>query len=264
MASHRPSGRSAECFDFERMVCITEIEGVLVNEEALHIGTAAVEAQKGVDNPVERGCPPEAKDVARRVPYIPGSSLKGVLRSTAERLVRSGLLGEGRWVCNPFSREDKRREDREGPCVICQIFGGGGERENRIASHVMVYDAFPQDPDSVRVRTRTRVAISRLKGGAAGGRLFSVELVEPGTRWRFRMRIINIDLEDEEDERAKVLRELLKLLRKGLIHVGGGRSVGLGRVKLEEAEVSIYEIKDGALKEREKEDLDIVIGLRRS
>jgi len=250
-----------ECFDFDKLNLITEIEGTLVNEEALHIGTAAAKAQMGLDNPVERGVHPEK---GRETPYIPGSSLKGVLRSTAERLVRSGLLGEGRWVCNPFSQEDKQKEDELGPCVICQIFGGGGERKKRIASHVIVYDAFPEDPESVRVRMRTRVAISRLKGGAAGGRLFNVELVEPGARWRFRMRIINIDLEDEEDERAKVLRELLRLLRKGLLHVGGGRSVGLGRVKLEEAEILIYKIENGMLKGPEKKSLDAITGPGRS
>ena len=250
-----------DCFDFDKLSIITEIEGALVNEGALHIGTAAARAQMGLDNPVERGIHPEE---GREIPYIPGSSLKGVLRSTAERLVRSGLLGEGAWACDPFNREDKRKEDEEGPCVICQIFGGGGERRNRIASHVIVYDAFPEDPDSVKVRTRARVAISRLKGGAAGGRLFNVELVEPGARWRFRMRIINIDLGDEEDERAKVLRELLKLLRKGLLHVGGGRSVGLGRVKLEKAEVLIYKIEGGTLRGPERESLDAIIGLRGS
>ena len=248
-------------FDFDKLKLITEIKGTLVNEDALHIGTVGAKAQMGLDNPMERGVHPEK---GRETPYIPGSSLKGVLRSMAEKLVRSGLLGEDMWVCNPFSRNDKQREDREGPCVICQILGGGGEREKRIASHVIVYDAFPEDLDSVRVRTRTRVAISRLKGGAAGQRLFNVELVEPGVKWKFRMRIININLEDEEDERARVLRELLKLLREGLIHVGGGRSVGLGRVRLEKAEAWIYRIEDGTLKGPERKALDAVIDLRGS
>ena len=247
------------CMDFDKLECIIEIRGTLVNTGPLHVGTAAAEAQMGMDNPVEKGIHPTT---LRETPYIPGSSLKGSLRSTAERLVRSGLLeGEGVWACDPFSEKDRELEDEEGPCLICQIFGGGGRRRNRVASHVAIYDAFPLDPEEARakIKVRTRVAISRLKGGAAGGRLFNIELVQPGVKWEFRMRITNIDLRKKEDNRAKLLKMLLRWLRDGLIQVGGGRSVGLGAVKLEEARVTIYSVRDGRLEE-EHMTLDELLG----
>ena len=244
--------------DFDKIEIITELEGVLRNDAPLHVGTAAARAQMGMDKPIERGLLPHAKDM-KEAPYIPGSSLKGVLRSLAERLVRSGFLGQDSWACDPFNAQDKEREDEEGPCIICGIFGGGGLKKNKVASHVEISNAYPEDPASVSVRIRTRVAISRLKGGAAGGRLFNIELIQPGVKWEFRMRIMNIDLRKKEDARAKLLKMLLRWLRDGLIQVGGGRSVGLGAVKLEEARVTIYSVRDGRLEE-EHMTLDELLG----
>lgn len=233
-----------EYADFDRIELMTELKGILVNYTPLHVGTAAPKAQIGVDKPVEKGLHP---DKGVKTPYIPGSSLKGVLRSMAERLVRSGLLGPDAWACDPFNEQDKEVEDTSGPCIVCGIFGGGGKRNNRVASHVEILDAYPEKPEEVSTRTRTRVAISRFKGGAAGRRLFNIEIVEPGVRWEFRMRIFNIDLRKSGDPRSKLLREVLRLLRDGLIGVGGGRSVGLGSIKLEDAELTFYTLREGRL-----------------
>jgi len=245
--------------DFDKIEIITELEGILKNDAPLHVGTAAARAQMGMDKPIERGLLPHAKDM-KEEPYIPGSSLKGVLRSLAERLVRSGFLGQDSWACDPFNAQDKEREDEEGPCIICGIFGGGGLKKNKVASHVEISNAYPEDPASVSVRIRTRVAISRLKGGAAGGRLFNMEMVEPGVRWKFNMRIINIDLRDENEPRAKLLREVLRLLRDGKLSVGGGRSVGLGSIRLEEARLTFYTIKNGGLAKEGPIPIDDVLG----
>ena len=70
---------------------ITVIEGLLVNEGPLRVGRPGGGLGDAVDLPIER--------LPLGTPYIPGSSLKGALRSLAERLVAT----EGRPVCDVFA-----------------------------------------------------------------------------------------------------------------------------------------------------------------
>jgi len=74
--------------DFDRIEYVYIVEGYLLNTEPLRVGKGAGELGE-VDLPVIKL--PDGK------PYIPGSSLKGVLRSTAEIVARS----EGLKVCEP-------------------------------------------------------------------------------------------------------------------------------------------------------------------
>jgi len=76
--------------DFDRIKYVYIVEGYLLNTEPLRVGKGAGELGE-VDLPVIKL--PDGK------PYIPGSSLKGVLRSTAEVIARS----EGLEVCEPSS-----------------------------------------------------------------------------------------------------------------------------------------------------------------
>ncbi|MEM7677204.1 MAG: RAMP superfamily CRISPR-associated protein, partial [Myxococcota bacterium] len=70
------------------------LTGVITTVSGLHIGAGAGEIGSS-DLPVLRD--------ALGYPIIPGSSIKGVLRSTIEGLVRS--IQRGRWwACNPLGK----------------------------------------------------------------------------------------------------------------------------------------------------------------
>jgi len=240
--------------DFDELKVLYEIKGILINETPLHVGSGRdIAPASAVDNPIVRvktlidGRPVE-------VPYIPGSSLKGVLRSTAERLYRS----KGEKVCDPFdegSKKDVGECGEEGePCLICRIFGGGAD-PHRVASHVAIFDALPKEPRDPSILQRTRVAIDRDFAAARPRLLFTDEYVQPNVKWEFKMRIINIDLEGDEPE-ARVLKELLRLMVDPGIQVGGLKSVGAGLVRLlpEETEVKKYKVgKDAGLTLSEEE-----------
>ena len=77
--------------DLDRLERLTVITGVLVNEAPLRIGTGRGELGGPTELPVEK--------LPDGTPYIPGSSLKGALRSLAEKLAR----GSNRKVCNIFA-----------------------------------------------------------------------------------------------------------------------------------------------------------------
>ncbi|MCS7136616.1 MAG: CRISPR-associated RAMP protein Csx7 [Aigarchaeota archaeon] len=222
--------------DFDNFKALYELKMELINETPLSIGSGK-SAFGAVDNPIVR--------MGKR-PYIPGSSLKGVLRAESERFVRAHF-GEDK-VCNimyPKEELDKKEKQKEAykPCIVCRIFGGP-----TIASHITIYDAYPMD-DNYSVKVRRRVSICRLTGGQHPGRLFEVEQVEPGARWLCTMRIENIEiLGDGQEEEVKVLRALMGIMGKFGITVGGKRSIGLGLLKVRLLEARKLVIEDGQYK----------------
>ncbi|HEC57018.1 MAG TPA: hypothetical protein ENI32_03935, partial [Candidatus Syntrophoarchaeum butanivorans] len=93
-------------------------------------------------------------------PFVPGSSLKGVLRSEMERL----LNGLGKHVCSPDKLCDPEKE-----CTVCKLFGG-----REVAGSIRVRDAYT---DSRRTMVRDGVRIDRKKRKAADGGYYTMEVV---------------------------------------------------------------------------------------
>ena len=118
--------------------------------------------------------------------YLPGSSLKGVLRSHAERIART-FKPEA--ACDPFADKGKmmscgRIFDKEkwknevvyhNSCLICKLFGSTG-----FAGRLATTDAYAvgEPPQPQR---RDGVGIDRFTGGAAYGAKFEVEVITEGT-----------------------------------------------------------------------------------
>jgi len=232
--------------DFDVFKVLIEINGLLVNESSIRIGAPTI-SETGLgrlDLPIET-MKIRCGDKIIEVPYIPGSSLKGVLRSLAEKIAK----GMGCKVCEPFTDSPFKKEEAiNGPCIICRIFGGGYDKF-RIASHVYVYDSLPVG-DEPLIHARTRVAIDRFLGAARPGHLFTLEYIPPKIEWSFKMRLFNIDLEDRSDVRAKILIRVLQLLMDYGVHVGSMKSVGMGLVRLvkDKTEILKYKIEsDGSL-----------------
>jgi len=219
--------------DFEIFNCRYVVEGVIINETPLHIG-AGREEFGATDNPIIR-------DISG-MPYIPGSSLKGVIRNIVEQYLRS----KGEYVCDVFiSDEEREKLESEGkePCLVCRIFGN-----TRLASHVRVFDARPLNGKMDNIGSRTFTAINRILGVVNSGSLFDMEYVEPGSKFRFKMIIDNIDLLGD-DPRADPLLYVLCIMINVGFQVGGRKSIGFGHIKLEKGSFSVkkFSVKDGKL-----------------
>ncbi len=166
--------------------------------------------------------------------YLPGSSLKGVLRSHAERITRT--FNETK-ACDPFSKKGptmscghrfERRKKREElnnslvyaqSCPICRLFGStwyGG----RLATADAYAEGRPPG-----VEQRDGVGIDRFTGGAARGAKFELEVVTSGTFVTI-LHIRNFEL-----WQLGLVGFLLQDLKDGLIRVGMGKSRGLGKVR---------------------------------
>ncbi len=163
----------------------------------------------------------------QQVVYLPGPSLKGVIRSHCERIVRT--VGEGR-SCNPVIKEkscvgrhgltqdDDAYKAHSRSCFICQMFGN-----TVLAGRVRTADAYPDG--EVRTEERNGVAIDRVFGSVAVGP-FQMEVVTKGA-FKTKIAIRNFTV-----AQLGLLALALRDLKLGRVGVGFGKSRGLGHVTL--------------------------------
>jgi CRISPR/Cas system CSM-associated protein Csm3 (group 7 of RAMP superfamily) len=175
------------------------------------------------------------------LPYLPGSSLKGVLRSGSEALLRA----LGRPCCDPLEQHGKVEErcarqtgawGRPGlwadRCAACFAYGSV-----KGAGVCVVEDGLPWrpgDPMSVRAEraaeieqrstVRTSVAINRQTGAADSKKLFDYEVLV-GVTFHPTIRLRN-----PRPWEAALVAAAIGLLDEGTLRIGSGTTRGLGRV----------------------------------
>jgi len=227
------------------------VKGTIVAETPVHIG-AGSESMDPVetDNAV-------IKDKDGK-PYIPGSSLKGALRSWLETFLRGGgnkILG-GKTPClcvnspcindtevKEIKKKFKNKEDSERLvadeiykrlCIICKVFGS-----HCFTSKITINDC-KLIGERAYIEKRDGVAIDRDTGTSSKNKKYDFEQVSAGTKFDFYMTADNLDSENE-----KILEVIIKILESGDFTVGGKTSVGLGRIRL--YGTKIYRIDENSL-----------------
>lgn len=215
--------------DFDKLKCRYIIKGILENITQLHVGTGEAETEfSTVDNPLIR-ISINSKDI----PYIPGSTLKGILRTEVEKYFRA----LGNTICYSYDHHSLCNTGKiEDLCSACQIFGS-----QQISSHFVISDAILLNTEKhpfPGIKIKPGNAINRITGVAQHGALYQVETIQPGGFFEFSFQIENIDLKDNSNELTRGIKFLLTQLLEGWIQVGGKRSSGLGQIKLIEAQVT--------------------------
>lgn len=216
--------------DFSRKVRIT---GTLFFETAFHIGSGK-EGRLATDMGV-------LKD-EEEMPVLPGSTLKGNFRATAERLAgwlglsacmldRSlsgmncvGDQGYFREVNEAFKKIAREKEKlawlTEHTCQVCRLFG----------SPLQAARIFFSDGRLVQwhggYQVRDGVAIDRDSGTARDGLKYDFEVTGKDTTFEAL-----IELENPETEEMALVSAVLAEWRSGF-RLGGFTSRGLGRVVL--------------------------------
>jgi CRISPR-associated protein Csm3 len=214
------------------------LAGDLHCETGLHIGAGKGSLEiGGADNPV-------VKD-AFCLPYIPGSSLRGKIRSLLENSLGLTAPAELVYLSKRRGQEVRIHQSDRPDDEICLLFGrspGRMERmegeaiETRSASpaRLTIYDA-PLDQESITAQMRENLddEITEVKSENAIDRITSqanprtLERVPAGARFKVRM-VMDILCEEDKALASRVV-EGLRLLEDDAL--GGGGSRGSGRVR---------------------------------
>lgn len=173
---------------------------------------------------------------------IPGSSLKGVIRSRYEKIVP--LFGSD--CCNIFNDKNKCSSKIEGRknrpykeqgeyvyqyvCPACKLFGS-----LNIASRIYIADAYPTG--ECVLGERTGVGINRITGASQKGALYDFEVVEDGS---FQ---VEITLKNYELYQMALLLYVLKDLDEGYVSLGAAATRGNGRMEVQRLDISVRDYR---------------------
>jgi len=229
---------SAHTADTElRLIGKLILEADMRCETGLHIGAGKGSLEiGGADNPV-------IKDAYGR-PYVPGSSLRGKLRSLLEQATGMAVPSELVYLSRRRGQEVRIHQSDRPDDEICLLFGRSPGRMERVTGDVLesvsatparlaVYDApleLASITDSMRenlddelTEVKSENAIDRITAQANPRTL---ERVPAGARFKVRM-VLDILCEADKALLAR-LAEALRLLEDDSL--GGGGSRGSGRV----------------------------------
>lgn len=210
----------------------------VVAKTGLHIGgTESGIEIGGVDKTVIR-------DPLTNRPYIPGSSLRGKLRSLLEKykgLPQNQRIGQG--FIHSCGAENNKHSDTYLNCDVCTTFGVPGEREFATPTRLIVRDVFMDEQsakalenagtDLPYTEVKTEVSIDRVTSAANPRQM---ERVPAGTRFSNAELVYSVyegaNCDAQKDvQRLKVIVEGLQLLLDD--YLGGLGSRGSGKVEIE-------------------------------
>lgn len=223
-------------YQFKAHILIT---GHITCVTGLHIGgTEEGYEIGGMDNPVLR-------DTMSGYPYIPGSSLKGKMRSMLE------------WTLGKIEPDGRvhGRSCQDPTCVICRIFGSSTDRRGREneatgPTRLLVRDAFPSQSTIDRfvdggvfiTESKTENSLNRITSEANPR---PMERVPKGAQFDFEMIYGIYDLGDGgavDLDNLKQVYTAFELLEASVL--GGGGSRGSGKIAIENVSATIKTVAD--------------------
>ena len=215
-----------------QLTSIDKIKGFIKLVSGLHIGSGNTEMHiGGTDNPVIR-------NPMTNQPYIPGSSIKGKMRSLLEW--QAGVVGEtnGKPLGFRHIRDLNSGQAMAGKKIL-KLFGGapeGADQDEELVKEIgptrlAFWDCNLDgewvknmgDKNLLLTEIKMENTIDRIKGVAENPR--STERVPAGALFVFRLTLKVVDGEDLMDEVMRGLRLL------ELTGIGGSGSRGYGKLR---------------------------------
>ena len=211
-----------------KLLGIREITGKITLKSGLHIGAGDMEMKiGGTDNPV-------IKHPHTQEPFIPGSSLKGKVRSLLE--MRSGLMAKSKGKpLQPSDLENCTKEENEEGEKILRLFGSSGADNSYMAelgptrvsfADAFINDAWKREAEKNQyplTEVKSENSINRIKGIAENPRF--TERVASGCEFDF---CISLKEFEDDPDLEDFLIEGLRLLQ--LDALGGNGSRGYGKI----------------------------------
>lgn len=191
--------------------------GTIILKTGLHIG--------GTNAALNIGGPDKfvVRNPLNNIPYIPGSSLKGKLRSLIE--IKHGSVS--------VNKKGEHIASDDPNSISGKLFGVSGDSDQSRPSRLIVRDAELDitfgdfaNTDLPYTESKTEVAIDRVTA-KANPRTF--ERVPAGAKFKLNM-VLNIFEGEDEKELRKTLAQAINLLHDD--YLGGHGSRGYGQVEI--------------------------------
>jgi len=225
---------------------IKQLSGMIVLKTGLHIGAGDTEMHiGGVDSTV-------VKHPHTLEPYIPGSSIKGKLRSLLE--LYSGVINFTGGEVLSLKHWDSVKDLKEAKNIL-QLFGCSADNKQEKSASVpelgsarlSFVDSYisenwrKNNSDFVLSETKAEVSIDRKTSTASKAGPRFIERVPAGIEFDFSI-YIKVFEEDNSNELIETLKKGLKLLE--LDAIGGSGSRGYGRIEFKnlELERAVFEL----------------------
>lgn len=209
-----------------------ELSGTLTTVTAIRVGVGRSTEPTDPDVPV-------IKDALGR-PLIPGASFKGALRSRLESFLRGidphfaidpSELTDSSWINRVKGIKEQHTNDE----ALTQALLQSTDRISKLFGSPWLAGKFQVRDLTVKPETwfdqyqiRDGVSIDRDTDTAADGRKYDFQVVPAGVEFEFRTII-----ENAEPSELGLLMIGLTQFENEMIPLGGGRSRGLGVVKLQ-------------------------------
>lgn len=221
-----------------------EITGTLITVTALRISAGRSSEPIGSDLPV-------IKDALAR-PLIPGASFKGALRSRLESFLRAidSSFAEDPANFTSSTRNNQvkafKEQHKDNDLELTQALVRITDRVSHLFGSPWLASKFQVRDLTVladfwfgQYQERDGVAIDRDTETASEGKLYDYQVVPAGTPFEFRAVV-----ENAEDWELGLLMIGLHQFETEQIPLGGGRSRGLGVVKLEIDKMDWFDARD--------------------
>jgi len=202
-----------------RLRRITRLTGKIKTLTGLHIGASQDTIEiGGADNPV-------IKHPITQEPYIPGSSLKGKMRSQMEKI-------------DGINSRDKEEPCGCGRCMVCRIFGPHKNARPPLGpSRIIVRDASLSEQSREAIgdgewpyEVKTENLVKRKSGVAQHPRPY--ERVPSGVSFDLEIVVQFLSVNNKNDDEKAIVEYILRALKAVEdSYLGGGGSRGSGKVK---------------------------------
>lgn len=193
--------------------------GTITLKTGLHIG--------GTNASLNIGGPDKfvVRNPITNIPYIPGSSLKGKLRSLVE--IYTGFV--------TVNKKGDVGPTNDSSNIVGMLFGTAGDGDDKHPSRLIVRDAeldvsnkeMFSNTDLPYTESKTEVAIDRVTA-KANPRTF--ERVPAGAQFKLNM-VLNVFKDEDETALKATIKQAIKLLEDD--YLGGHGSRGYGQVKID-------------------------------
>ncbi len=243
-----------------KLIGVLKIKLKITALTGLHIGGSKENVEiGGIDNIVEKlkffkpGYKVNGKEEFFDVPYIPGSSLKGKLRSLSEWITETKNGNK-----NIIALTNGGKPCTCGKCSVCKLFGVHQAKNIEEPVRLRIDDFYPIEPtikmwervlEGGYVEVKTENMINRLKGTAENPR--HTERVIAGSEFEgyISLRIFEKDRDGDGEKLLNLLKTAFEMLEDD--YLGGSGSRGYGRVKVSIEEMVFKSIENGNYKKIE-------------